>query len=213
MCWSAFTVSTQHLGCAAHNSQECWISWLQHSLLVSIISWRMYAWKHHSSPFSKTKLPKLSGKRLNYSSWIWSVEEAALLSGVTNKDSEAAPCACAEIKGTGIITESPAQSVNSGELSEPRGRPMRGDGDSWQAAMPGGSGTGLVTRGWLNSLVFILPSLPQGQQCVTVTQPCTPLQPWEHSQMELVVNVCFAGGEMMMKCLGQTHPKGQQKWE
>lgn len=191
------------------------ISWLQHSLLVSIISWRMYAWKHHSSPFSKTKLPELSGKRLNYSSWIWSVEEAALLSGVTSKNREAAPCVCAEIKGIGIITESPAQSVTSGEVSEPRGRPRRGDGDSWQAVMPGGPGTWACHKR-LTELTGFYPALPAPRtamcDCHTALHTSAALRAphkwswWQMSALQVV--------KWWWSALAKLIPKGQwQKWE
>lgn len=66
---------------------------------------------------------------------------------------------------------------------------------------------GYARGGWLNSLVLILHSLPQGQECVTVTQSCTPLQPWKHLTNGAGGKRLFTGGKMMTKRLGQTHPK------
>lgn len=149
MCWSAFTVSARNLCCAGHNSQVCCISWLQHSLLVSISSWRMYAWKHHSSPLSKTKSPKLSGKRKRLE---W--QQLDLVSGSASvfrthsqtRTVRQPMCLCRNQRSKKYHRVSSTHSENSlhpapGEVPEPRGRPIRSDGDSSQAAMPGGPGT------------------------------------------------------------------------
>lgn len=130
---------------------------------------------------------------------------------LTNKNSEAAPCARAEIKGIRIIRVSSTHSANSlqpvsGEVSEPRGRPIRSDGDSSHAAMPGGSGT-WVRQKRLTKLTGFHPALPAPRtgmcDCHTVLHTFAALtvpHKWSWWRMS-------AGGEIMTKCLGQTHPK------
>lgn len=153
------------------------------------------------------------GKGWNDSSWIWCVE-VPVLSGLTHKPEQwASPCACAEIKGVRSITESPAHTVKIlftlllERFQSQEGGPLGVMETPHRRRCLEDPEPRYVRRGWLNSPVLTLHSLPQGQECVTVTSPAHLCSPDSTSQMELVVNVCFAGGKIMTKCLGQLTPK------
>lgn len=91
-------------------------------------------------------------------------EEPALLSEHTNENREAAPCACAEIKGIGITTESAAHTVWVPftlflERFQSQESPIRSDGDSSHTAIPAGCRTQACYKR-LTELTGFHPALP-----------------------------------------------------
>lgn len=155
------------------------------------------------------------GKGWNDSSWMWCVEEPALLSGLTHKW-EQQGSRNQSYKNYHRVCST--QSVNSlhpvsGEVSEPR-EAHRSDGDSSHAAVPAGSGT-RARYERLIKLTGVYPALPAPRtgmcDCHTALHTCAALTAphwwswWPMSVLHVV--------KLWWSALAKLIPKGQwQKW-
>lgn len=136
----------------------------------------------------------------------------------TKESSEAAPCRNQRNKNYHRVSST--LRVNSlhpasGEVTEPRERPIRSDGNSWHAAMPGGSRTQVRSRR-LTKLPGFHPALPAPRtgmcDCHTVLHtPAALTAPHKWGWCRVSV---LQVAKLWPSALAKLIPKGQrQKWE